>query len=92
MALIADATKPDFVAMLSAIQAQAPGVPVAFMCRRGDCTAAIMDDLSAAGISEVFDIVGGYYGTRDVKGWSRLRLPIRNIDMSISGLVSFTQP
>lgn len=92
VALRADMYNPNFVSVLTAIQAMASDVPVALMCRRGDCAATITDQLSQAGITNVLDVLGGYYGTRDVKGWSLVGLPIRNIDMSVSGLIPFKQP
>ena len=92
VALLADRYVQNFTAILTAIQAQAPEIPIALMCRRGDCASQIPEQLRQAGIDNVLDILGGYYGSFDIAGWSSANMPIRNIDMSVSGLIPYKQP
>jgi rhodanese-related sulfurtransferase len=72
-----DMRRPDFETELLALIQGERDAPVAFICARGNRSAALIAQLAAAGFSGLIDIPEGMQGSRAGPGWLARDLPVQ---------------
>ncbi len=92
VALLADMTNQNFIPTILAIRDQNPDVPLAFICRTGNRSGYVSQQLYKAGMTNVVDVVEGMAGSGVGPGWATRGLPVRTPDAPVNAAVIATQP
>lgn len=92
VSLMADFTQRDFIQKLTAIRAQSPDIPLAFICRTGNRSGYVTGELEKMGWTGIIDVVGGMAGSRVDQGWAKRGLPVRTATAPVNPEITITLP
>ncbi len=92
VALTADMTTANFIQTLLAIRDQNPETPLAIICRSGNRSGFVTQQLYQAGMTNVIDVVEGISGSGIGPGWKVRGLPLRPTDAPVNPQITTQQP